>query len=443
MLLERDARRRRPPDGSATLLEGLAAPARHRPPRAAGSTSARGRRDRRAIRFDAEHGAHAPASYERVVTGLPAGGNHWTRTVRFGPTAGCTCRVGSSCNVCVEEDARRAALLRFRAGRRRGGEIFATRTAQRRRLRLAARNRRALRDRQRPRPARRRLPALRAEPRRRGGRSTAGPSRTATACPTRTSAPATSAEIATSLPPAHGFRAHNAPLGIAFLRSERSRAGSRGARARRAARLVEPHAQGRLQGRVAALEPDGRSARADFLSGFLPTSDVIGRPVDVAEGRDGAVYVSDDYAGAIYRVARSAAQRRQRRSAHRTRGRRPARRPRHPGARGRERARRGSLERARLRGLSRRGAGYSRRRPRGAARARPALRHRCSRDVPERPDATDAGGRAGRGGAPGPRDPPAPALPVNPWLRAAGQTGGPPRSCRAHERTGDRPIHQA
>jgi mono/diheme cytochrome c family protein len=30
---------------------------------------------------------------------------------------------------------------------------------------------------------------------------------------------------------------------------------------------------------------------------------VIGRPVDVAEGPDGAFYVSDDYAGAIYRVA--------------------------------------------------------------------------------------------------------------------------------------------
>ncbi|MFP6605127.1 MAG: sorbosone dehydrogenase family protein, partial [Myxococcota bacterium] len=31
--------------------------------------------------------------------------------------------------------------------------------------------------------------------------------------------------------------------------------------------------------------------------------DVIGRPVDVAEGPDGAIYVSDDYAGAIWRVA--------------------------------------------------------------------------------------------------------------------------------------------
>ena len=30
--------------------------------------------------------------------------------------------------------------------------------------------------------------------------------------------------------------------------------------------------------------------------------DVIGRPVDVAEGPDGAFYISDDFAGSIYRV---------------------------------------------------------------------------------------------------------------------------------------------
>ena len=40
----------------------------------------------------------------------------------------------------------------------------------------------------------------------------------------------------------------------------------------------------------------------DFLSGFLSDSDISGRPVDVAEGPDGIIYISDDYAGAIYRV---------------------------------------------------------------------------------------------------------------------------------------------
>ena len=30
---------------------------------------------------------------------------------------------------------------------------------------------------------------------------------------------------------------------------------------------------------------------------------IIGRPVDVAQGPDGVIYISDDYAGAIYRVS--------------------------------------------------------------------------------------------------------------------------------------------
>ena len=41
----------------------------------------------------------------------------------------------------------------------------------------------------------------------------------------------------------------------------------------------------------------------DFLTGFIQGGRVIGRPVDVITGADGALYVSDDHAGAIYRIA--------------------------------------------------------------------------------------------------------------------------------------------
>jgi glucose/arabinose dehydrogenase len=47
----------------------------------------------------------------------------------------------------------------------------------------------------------------------------------------------------------------------------------------------------------------GPPVESDFLTGFEVDEDVIGRPVDVREGADGALYVSDDFAGAIYRVA--------------------------------------------------------------------------------------------------------------------------------------------
>jgi glucose/arabinose dehydrogenase len=38
------------------------------------------------------------------------------------------------------------------------------------------------------------------------------------------------------------------------------------------------------------------------ISGWLVNGQYWGRPVDVAFGKDGALYVSDDVAGAVYRV---------------------------------------------------------------------------------------------------------------------------------------------
>ena len=40
----------------------------------------------------------------------------------------------------------------------------------------------------------------------------------------------------------------------------------------------------------------------DFLTGFLKDEDVIGRPAELTEAPDGTIYVSDDYANAVYRI---------------------------------------------------------------------------------------------------------------------------------------------
>jgi glucose/arabinose dehydrogenase len=40
-----------------------------------------------------------------------------------------------------------------------------------------------------------------------------------------------------------------------------------------------------------------------FLTGFLKDNNYVGRPVDIAVMKDGSLLVSDDYAGAIYRIA--------------------------------------------------------------------------------------------------------------------------------------------
>jgi len=54
---------------------------------------------------------------------------------------------------------------------------------------------------------------------------------------------------------------------------------------------------------TAILNRDGTVASVEpFLSGFIRDNAYTGRPVDVLTLRDGALLVSDDYAGAIYRV---------------------------------------------------------------------------------------------------------------------------------------------
>jgi glucose/arabinose dehydrogenase len=250
------------------------------------------------IRFDAEARAVSGA-YERVVTELPGGGNHWKRTLRFGPDGGMYLSVGSSCNVCEEEDARRATLLRFEpdgsgaeiyasglrnsAGfdwRPESGELFATDNG-----------RDHLGD---------DFPPCELNRIERGGfygwpyangDNVVDPNRGA----------GHEARIATATPPVHGFRAHNAPLGITFVRGDAA-PGYQGAA------LVALHGSWNRRQKdgykVVSLHwrPDGTISERDFLIGFLEDEDVIGRPVDVAEGPDGAFYVSDDYAGAVYRV---------------------------------------------------------------------------------------------------------------------------------------------
>src|SRR6266851_4132904 len=55
---------------------------------------------------------------------------------------------------------------------------------------------------------------------------------------------------------------------------------------------------------VVKLNPNG-SVRSwePFMTGFLKDNNYIGRPVDVEVMKDGALLVSDDYAGAIYRIS--------------------------------------------------------------------------------------------------------------------------------------------
>ncbi len=298
VLLERDADGDGHPDGRRDLLEGLDRPHGldlHEGWLYVAETGAVGR-----VRFDPET-RRTSGAFERVVSGLPPGGNHWSRTLRFGPDGWMYVSIGSSCNVCEEKDPRRAAIVRYRpdgsdeeifaTGLRNAvgfdwrpatGELFATDNG-----------RDLLGDEFPPCELNRIVqggfygwPSM-------NGDNVADPDFGANP-PERSRG---------AIPPEHGFRAHNAPLGIAFVRGDLAPPSYRGVA------LVALHGSWNRTEKdgykVVSVhwEPDGRIVERDFLVGFEIEGDVIGRPVDVAEGPDGAFYVSDDYAGAIYRVA--------------------------------------------------------------------------------------------------------------------------------------------
>jgi glucose/arabinose dehydrogenase len=239
----------------------------------------------------------------RIVTGIPEGGNHWTRTVRVGPDGMLYLTVGSSCNVCEEKDARRAAMIRYAidgsgeeivaAGLRNSvgfdwrpgtDELYATDNG-----------RDLLGD---------DTPPCELNRIERGG-FYGWPYAYGANHPDPDFGKGQPARVRAAIAPAHPFGAHQAPLGITFLRHPSHAPEWRGSA------LVALHGswnRSALSGyEVVSLHWDeqGRIQQRNFLTGFRDGDDVIGRPVDVAEGPDGAIYVSDDYAAAIYRISRA------------------------------------------------------------------------------------------------------------------------------------------
>jgi glucose/arabinose dehydrogenase len=241
----------------------------------------------------------------RIVEGIPSGGNHWSRTLRFGPDGGLYLHVGSSCNACEEEDPRRASIMRFEPDGS-GGEIYAAGLRNSvgfdwqpgtNELFATDNGRDLLGD---------DYPPCELNQIKRGG-FYGWPYANGDNRPDPDFGEGHEAEIARSIIPAHSFNAHNAPLGMTFLRHPSAADDLRGAA------LVALHGswnRSRLDGyKIVSLhwDAEGRISERDFMTGFEVDEDVIGRPADVLEGPDGSVYVSDDYAGVIYRIRRGAA----------------------------------------------------------------------------------------------------------------------------------------
>ena len=67
----------------------------------------------RLIRLPDKNGDLRADRIEIISTDLPSGSGHWTRSVIVGSEGDFFVAAGSSCNVCIEKDPRRAAILRI------------------------------------------------------------------------------------------------------------------------------------------------------------------------------------------------------------------------------------------------------------------------------------------------------------------------------------------
>jgi glucose/arabinose dehydrogenase len=253
------------------------------------------------VRYPYRPGDLTGGKPEVVVRDLPGGGGHWTRTITFGPGGKMYVSVGSSCNVCEERDPRRAAILEFEPDGS-GGRLFAR----------GIRNAVGITFH----PGTGELWATD------NGRDWLGddfpPDRILVVkegahygwpyCNGRR-VPDPDLDrpdfCKTTALPAVEIQAHSAPLGLTFYTGGMFPAEYRGdlfvglhgswnRSVQTGYKIIRIPMRGGTPG-----------VPEDFATGWLQGSQAWGRPVDVITGKDGALYVSDDRAGMIYRIAYS------------------------------------------------------------------------------------------------------------------------------------------
>ena len=223
-----------------------------------------------------------------VLSGLPDNGGHVSRSLKRGPDGWLYVSVGSRCNVCTEDDPRRASILRVKQGHE--PEIFAQGLRntvgfdwqpETGALYGVDNGRDRLGD---------DIPDDELNLIERGkhygwpyrfGRNVADPEYGNRA-----------AEGLEFTPMAHGFGAHVAPLSIYFLNKNQALVAQHGSwnRSRKVGyRLV-----------MLEWQADGNIQESVFLDGCMRDEEVFCRPVDVIQAPDGTIYVSDDRVNAIY-----------------------------------------------------------------------------------------------------------------------------------------------
>ncbi|MGE0815529.1 MAG: PQQ-dependent sugar dehydrogenase [Vicinamibacterales bacterium] len=247
-----------------------------------------------------------PEPYVTLPSSTPA--MHTSRTIAFGPDGRLYVGIGSSCNVCVEGDARRTTIQVF-DGPGSPGRTFAAGLHNpvgfdwdpaTGRLWSADTGQEKLGDDYPPDEIN-----LIEDGRHYGfpffiGRNVAS------TVPELDGVPRT-LQASAAVPPAFELPAHASPLGLAFYR------GTAFPEPYRSSMYVAIHGSTQRPGGkigysvVRVSMKDGRPAASeDFATGWLDGENVSGRPAGLVTGADGALYVSDDNKGFIYRIAAAA-----------------------------------------------------------------------------------------------------------------------------------------
>ena len=251
--------------------------------------------------------AHGVATGAPVSVNTLPGGGHATRTIVFGADSAMYVSVGSSCNLCVESDSERAAVMRFNEDGSHG-RVFSRGLRNAVGLAVNPSTKKlwvSQNERDNVTPDHQNLPPEEINILE-DGKDYGWPY-----CYSLHGAPVPNPEYndtarcATTVTAALEMQAHSAPLGMTFLdKATRLPAEYRGDL------LVafhgswdrdQPTGAKVVRVRISGGLPTGVE---DFVSGWqLPDGSRWGRPADVQVYKDGSVLISDDQSGALYRVA--------------------------------------------------------------------------------------------------------------------------------------------
>lgn len=234
---------------------------------------------------------------EIVIPDLPQGG-HRTRTVAFGPDGMLYLAVGSSCNICLEEQPLRATISRANPD---GSDLEIIATGLRNPVGLDFQPGTGL---------------LWATVNERDNQGNEIPPDLVTiveegadygwpACmPPDATPQEPGADCANVTPPTIGIQAHSAPLGLAFLEGEGVPSDLDGNLivAQHGSWNREPPAAPKLL--LIDFDDGSPVAALDFVTGWQDASgERWGRPAGVVIAPDGSLIVSDDDAGLLYRIS--------------------------------------------------------------------------------------------------------------------------------------------